>query len=155
MGNTPEIVSKLQFLYHLEENKLELGEAGGVWVGGGWGVGNFLENFRKLGRNFPENSEKIPENGPDLLKFTEIYWNYWNFEITENSVQLNFTEIYWNFQTPSKLFPLTEITEIEITNLVFDRRALVPPRSKSCDDAFRKSSTTHMNTWKHENFLNL
>ena len=72
MGNTPEIVSKLQFLYHLEENKLELGEEGEVWVGGGWGVGNFGGNFRKLGRNFPENSEKFPENGPDLLKFTEI-----------------------------------------------------------------------------------
>ena len=72
MGNTPEIVSKLQFLYHLEENKLELGEAGGF----GWVEGEVSEifwgNFRKLWRNFPENSEKFPENGPDLLKFTEI-----------------------------------------------------------------------------------
>ena len=37
MGNTPEIVSKLQFLYHLEENKLELGESGGGL--GGWSCG--------------------------------------------------------------------------------------------------------------------
>ena len=79
------------------------------------------EIFWEISENLGEISQKIPRN---FRKTDRIYWNllkfseiYWNFEITENSVKLNFTEIYWNFQIPSKLFPLTEITEIEITNL--------------------------------------
>ena len=78
MGNKPEIVSKLQFLYHLEENKLELGEVGRY---GWWRVrcrefsGKFPKIWEKFPRKFREisgNSGKFPENGPDLLKFTEI-----------------------------------------------------------------------------------
>ena len=68
MGNTPEIVSKLQFLYHLEENKLELGEAGGF----GWVEDEESEIFGEISENLGEISQKFPENGPDLLKFSEI-----------------------------------------------------------------------------------
>ena len=62
MGNTPEIVSKLQFLYHLEENKLELelelGEAGGF----GWVEGEVSEIFWEISENLGEISQKIPRN---------------------------------------------------------------------------------------------
>ena len=113
----PEIVSKLQFLYHLEENKLELGEVGRY----GWVEGEVSGIFWEISENLGEISQKIPRNFRNFREisgkwtgFTEIYWNYWNFEITENSVQLKITEI---FKSLLKLSPPTEITETEITNL--------------------------------------
>ena len=63
MGNTPEIVSKLQFLYHLEENKLELGEAGGF----GWVEGEVSEIYREISKRNYRNVWEFPENGPDRI----------------------------------------------------------------------------------------
>ena len=72
MGNTPEIVSKLQFLYHLEENKLELGEVGGYgWVEGEvLGVGNIPGNFRQFSEKFPRIFREIFGK---RTGFTEVY----------------------------------------------------------------------------------
>ena len=73
MGNTPGIVSKLriQFLYHLEENKLELelGEAGGF----GWVEGEVSEIFWEISENLGEIPRKFRENSGKRTGFTEIY----------------------------------------------------------------------------------
>ena len=58
---TPEITSKLRFLYHLEEIKLELGEAGGY----GWVEDELSGIFWKISENLGEISGKFPENGPN------------------------------------------------------------------------------------------
>ena len=60
--NTPEIVSKLQFLYHLEENKLELGEVGGY----GWVEGEVSGIFWEI-------SEKLGEISGKRTGFTGVY----------------------------------------------------------------------------------
>ena len=67
--NTPEIVSKLP-----SRGKLTRTWGGSNVGGSGWRVRcqEISDNFR---RSFPEFSEKFsdfPENGPDLLKFSEI-----------------------------------------------------------------------------------
>ena len=80
-------------------------------------VSEISGKFPKIWEKFPRNFRVISGKRTEL---TEIYWNYWNFEITENSVQLKFTEITEIFKSLLKLSPTTEITETEITNLGYE-----------------------------------
>ena len=57
-GNTPEIVSKLQFF---EENKLEFWETDGY----GWVEGEVSGIFWEISENMGEISQKFPETGPN------------------------------------------------------------------------------------------